>query len=141
MPRAACALVVHPATRGMILSVKRIKPPGVGKWGLPGGLLGHWESPKSAAARELLEETCVFMSKPDARMLYVGPCPTRNRQQILCVTYYAPVWGGVPMTMDEGRVAWKKWSDLCSGPFAEYNNILRVLFEQHLQHKRRASLI
>lgn len=128
--RAACVLIVHPE-RDLVLAVQRMGDPGRGKWGLPGGLVGHWERPSDAAARELLEETCVLMSKPDAFPLYLGPCPTRGGRKIACVTYHAPVWAGRPATMNEGKVAWKSWNAILDGPFGEYNRIMRLFYEDH----------
>jgi len=48
------AVVVH---EGRLLLVKRAKPPGVGKWSLPGGRAERSESLTEAIAREVLEET------------------------------------------------------------------------------------
>jgi 8-oxo-dGTP diphosphatase len=42
---------------GRVLLVQRARPPGVGKWGFPGGVQELGETVFSAIARELLEET------------------------------------------------------------------------------------
>jgi 8-oxo-dGTP diphosphatase len=56
-PVIGCLAVVR---RGeQILLVQRAKPPGIGKWGFPGGHLEPGETPSSCAVRELLEETAI----------------------------------------------------------------------------------
>jgi 8-oxo-dGTP diphosphatase len=47
------AIVLH---EGRVLLVKRGRPPGVGKWSLPGGLVDLGESTADAARREVVEE-------------------------------------------------------------------------------------
>jgi 8-oxo-dGTP diphosphatase len=47
------AIVLH---EGRVLLVKRGRPPGVGKWSLPGGLVDLGESTADAARREVAEE-------------------------------------------------------------------------------------
>ena len=128
-PRAVCSVVIHPAQPHLVLAVRRIRDPGRGKWGLPGGMLAHREPPKYGAARELFEETAVSMHRPSAFVLYVGPCLTRGGTTITCITYYAPRWTGLPATMDEGEVAWQPWERVCEGPFADYNQTLRRILD------------
>ncbi len=54
-PVVGCLAVVKRGER--ILLVQRAKPPGVGKWGFPGGHLEMGETIKDCAIRELHEET------------------------------------------------------------------------------------
>lgn len=54
--------------RGMLLLIKRGKPPYQGQWALPGGKLGEGETLEDAAHRELCEETGV----QDVSMQFVG---------------------------------------------------------------------
>jgi len=52
-----CLAVVR---RGeQVLLVQRAKPPGVGKWGFPGGHLEPGETASACAVRELREETAI----------------------------------------------------------------------------------
>lgn len=53
-PRVGVGAVVLHGTR--VLLVKRGRPPGVGKWSLPGGLVHLGESTREAVAREVAEE-------------------------------------------------------------------------------------
>jgi ADP-ribose pyrophosphatase YjhB (NUDIX family) len=56
-PVIGCLAVVR---RGeQILLVQRAKPPGIGKWGFPGGHLEPGETVSACAVRELLEETAI----------------------------------------------------------------------------------
>jgi ADP-ribose pyrophosphatase YjhB (NUDIX family) len=47
------AVVLH---EGRVLLVRRGRPPGVGRWSLPGGLVDLGESTEAAACREVEEE-------------------------------------------------------------------------------------
>ncbi len=53
-PRVGVGAVVLHESR--VLLVKRGRPPGVGKWSLPGGLVHLGETARAAAAREVAEE-------------------------------------------------------------------------------------
>ncbi|MGY6564960.1 MAG: NUDIX domain-containing protein [Halomonadaceae bacterium] len=58
MPRtiqAACTVIQR--DDGAILMVKRLNPPEVGLWSVPGGKVEPGESLRAAAAREAFEET------------------------------------------------------------------------------------
>ena len=54
-PKPSAALICP--RNGEILLVKRAEEPGKDLWGLPGGFIERGESPETAAARELKEET------------------------------------------------------------------------------------
>jgi 8-oxo-dGTP diphosphatase len=54
-PVVGCLAVVKRGER--VLLVQRAKPPGIGKWGFPGGHLEMGEAIKDCAVRELREET------------------------------------------------------------------------------------
>jgi ADP-ribose pyrophosphatase YjhB (NUDIX family) len=54
---AAGAVVIDGLER--VLLVRRGHPPAAGEWSLPGGRVEEGESPRSAAVRELREETTI----------------------------------------------------------------------------------
>ena len=56
-PLVVCAGAVIRDAGGRLLLVRRGHPPGAGRWSLPGGRVENGESPASAAAREVAEET------------------------------------------------------------------------------------
>jgi ADP-ribose pyrophosphatase len=60
---AACALVLDSARR--LLITRRAHEPGLGRWGIPGGVIEPGERAETAAARELLEETGIEVA-PEA---------------------------------------------------------------------------
>ena len=51
---AVIAVVIH---KGQALLVRRANPPDAGLWGFPGGKIEFGETVRTAATRELLEET------------------------------------------------------------------------------------
>ena len=60
---AACVLLLDRQDR--LLITRRGHEPGLGKWGLPGGVIEPQESGEAAAARELNEETGIKLSAAD----------------------------------------------------------------------------
>jgi 8-oxo-dGTP diphosphatase len=57
LPVIGCLAVVRRGEK--ILLVQRAKPPGIGKWGFPGGHLEPGETASECAVRELREETAI----------------------------------------------------------------------------------
>ncbi len=70
---AACALIVDAA--GRILITRRAHEPGLGKLGIPGGVIEGDETGEEAAARETLEE--VGLDIPAASFRYLASLPNR----------------------------------------------------------------
>lgn len=68
---AACALVTDSA--GRLLVIRRAHEPGLGKWGLPGGVIEGGETGEEACARELAEE--VGLRLPAADFHYLTSLP------------------------------------------------------------------
>ncbi len=58
-PRLAVGAVLLEGTGGetRVLLVKRGRPPGLGRWSLPGGRVEHGETLEAALVREMREET------------------------------------------------------------------------------------
>jgi 8-oxo-dGTP diphosphatase len=56
-PTVGCLAVVRRGDK--ILLVQRSEPPGIGKWGFPGGLLELGETIRECAVRELREELAI----------------------------------------------------------------------------------
>jgi ADP-ribose pyrophosphatase YjhB (NUDIX family) len=65
---AAVALVVD--AQQQLLLMRRAHQPGLGKLGLPGGIIEPWETAEQACSRELQEET--GLSLPSSAWRYLG---------------------------------------------------------------------
>ncbi|MFI7019861.1 NUDIX hydrolase [Streptomyces sp. NPDC050164] len=59
---ASCVLLLDAEDRILLLRYAEGQP-GVGLWGLPGGMLDHREDPVGAACRELHEETGIALDR------------------------------------------------------------------------------
>lgn len=66
LPSPAAGVIVLDGDH--VLLVQRDRPPFEGQWELPAGVIEHGETPREAAARELVEETTVRVS-PNALTL------------------------------------------------------------------------
>ncbi|UOB13076.1 NUDIX hydrolase [Streptomyces sp. HP-A2021] len=60
---ASCVLLLDAEDRVLLLRYAEGQP-GVGLWGLPGGMLDHGEDPVTAAHREVCEETGIVLDRP-----------------------------------------------------------------------------
>jgi 8-oxo-dGTP diphosphatase len=60
-----CAGAVIRDETGRLLLIRRGREPGAGRWSLPGGRLEPGESPATAAAREVAEETGLVVAIGD----------------------------------------------------------------------------
>ena len=70
---AACALIMDAC--GRLLVIRRAHEPGLGKLGLPGGVVEGGETGEEAAARETLEE--VGLDIPSSSFRYLVSLPNR----------------------------------------------------------------
>lgn len=70
MPVHYTADIVAVTDDGHILLIERDWPPYEGTWALPGGHLDPGETPRTAAARELAEETGLHVAPP--ALTYLG---------------------------------------------------------------------
>jgi len=116
----ATAVVVTNSQRQILLAGRKEAP---GRYGLPGGKVEQGESPVLAAAREVYEETGIYVVPWRLVPVYDGPSVRTGRT---VRTFVALEWMGEPRNMEEGvEVKWGSWDDLAAGPFAAYHNKLR----------------
>jgi len=86
-PIIGCLAVVRRGER--ILLVRRAKPPGIGKWGFPGGHLERGETARECAVRELREETAIAADAVQVLTAFDfnsgSPGPSRRRYRLVAV--------------------------------------------------------
>src|SRR5436309_2542719 len=96
-----------------VLLIKRLVPPFVNRYALPGGFVLQDESLDKAAVRELREETGV--DKVYLEQLYTFGDPKRDpRGRVITVAYYALVPNSQALRAgtDEAEAAWFPITDL-----------------------------
>jgi 8-oxo-dGTP pyrophosphatase MutT (NUDIX family) len=112
---SACVYIECPVT-GRILGVSRRDDPNA--WGLPGGKVDPGETEKTAATRELYEETGVFVFPWNLKEVF---------RRDGGVTYQARI--GDISCVEEPREGEPRWDwvtveQLLAGPFGDYNRRL-----------------
>ncbi len=105
---------------GRVLLVKRGRPPGMGNWGLPGGLLDLGESLEDGARREVLEECGLEIQIGGLAGIFqpIDRDDTgRIRYHYIVIDYWASHLSGQPIAQDDAAdVAWVELSDMARLP-------------------------
>ena len=90
---------------GRVLLVKRKNEPFKGRWALPGGYMDFNESARTAAHRELEEETGLSAQASDFIGLFDDPI--RHPQQVVSAAYVVTRWQGTVQAGDDAdQAAW-----------------------------------
>lgn len=108
-------VIVRRPDDGRVLMGQRAGSHGAGTWAFPGGKVDEWESPETAAIREVREEAGITISNPRALPLWTNDeFRTFNRHFI--TLYLIADWqGDQPKVMEPTkclRWAWHDWGHL-----------------------------
>ncbi|MFD7262968.1 NUDIX domain-containing protein [Streptomyces sp. NPDC059874] len=122
--------VVAMTPDGRVLLIERDWPPYEGTWALPGGHVDEGETSRSAAVRELAEETGVQVDVDQLRQIGVWDEPGRDpRGRYVTAVYLAVVPAGTPIVAgDDARTArWWSVADLPRLAFDHDSILAQVL--------------
>lgn len=125
-------------TEGHVLLVKRGRPPGLGNWGLPGGLLDLGESLEAGVHREVQEECGVEIEIGGLTGIF-QPVDRdddgRIRYHYVVIDYWASHVSGQPIAQDDAAdAAWVDLSKMAQLPMnPETRRVIREAFEAWAQ--------
>lgn len=106
-----------------VLMVQRANDPKKGLWVLPAGFVEWDEDPAAAAAREVLEETCLTV-KID-RLLDVFHTPDDGGMADIVIAYQASIVDGTPTAADDAAdIGWFSKDELPELAFLPTERIL-----------------
>ncbi len=124
MKLAACVLIV---VGDKVLAVNR--PDSTTEFCLPGGKLEHNEQFRTAAARELQEETGIVIYEHELEFIFKD-----HDDEYFTVTYLLDDPYLDPeqeFKGDVGIARFVDWEVVESGPFAEYNKELHKIYKEY----------
>jgi ADP-ribose pyrophosphatase YjhB (NUDIX family) len=112
VPRVGCGAAI--VRNGLLLLVKRLTPPEVGSWSLPGGKVEFGERLADAIAREIREEIGVEIAAE--RPLVVVETPNVDGQHWIAPVYLARLIAGEPHNCEPTKHADVAWFPLDRPP-------------------------
>lgn len=109
--------------QGRVLLAQRGKPPRVGQWSIPGGMLELGEKLADAVVREVKEECCIDIAVGGVVLIY-EPVMRDSEGKIefhyVLVDYWARHLSGEAIAADDAlAVAWVKVADLANYQLAQ----------------------
>jgi 8-oxo-dGTP diphosphatase len=101
---------------GKILLEKRKNEPGKGKWSIPGGLVELGESPEQTVIREVSEETCLNVEKPEHIDVVNSIARDENgeiKYHFVIVDYFVKLRGGeLKASSDAEELRWVRLAEV-----------------------------
>jgi 8-oxo-dGTP diphosphatase len=126
---------------GMLLLVQRGRPPGLGTWGLPGGLIDLGEKVVAAVVREVAEEVGITIEVGDLvatfEPIYYDAQGVVEYHYVV-LEYWAHYLDGTAVAQDDAAaVAWADMADL--GAYSLTPQQLEVIHKAHAAWRAASS--